>query len=326
MKNLFAQNMRDDNPVTPLPNPGEGGAVNPGTENGNPEGNRPDMGNRPGMGNRPSEGNMMPGINRPTIPLPNPGEGGAAFPGGSNFPTGGQLPGGSLFPGGNVLPGGNWFPAVIGTIITSFPRPGSPCRFCQNQNQNAGTMRILNAAAGYNPFRIYVDDQLFVSSLNFSELTSYERVPAGYRIITVMGENDYIYIQKPVMIPQENSVTIAICNTQSGLDLFVISDASCSKSNYLSCLRICNLSYNGSPLTVILGNNDLRFPDVEFQEVTNFRTMAPGDYIFYVINQNRTILLSSELRVKNTASYTMYLFNWNPSSPDAITAIVVQER
>ena len=77
---------------------------------------------------------------------------------------------------------------------------------------------------------------------------------------------------------------------------------------------------------MILGNNNLRFPDVEFQEVTNFRTMAPGDYIFYVINQNRTILLSSELRVKNTASYTMYLFNWNPSSPDAITAIVVQER
>ena len=298
MKNLFAQNLRDGEPVNPLPNPGEGGAVFPGN-------------------------NTVPETgNRPVAPLPNVGEGGPVFPG-SNRPVT-PLP--NVGEGGPVFPGSQIWPAVIGTIITSFPRPGAPCRFCQNPNQMMGTMRMLNAASGYNPFRVYVDDQLFVEALNFSELTSYERVPAGYRVITVMGDNDYIFIQKPVMIPQDNSVTVAICNTENGLDLLVIADSSCSKSNYLSCLRICNLSYNSGPLTVVLGNNDLRFPEVEFQEVTNFRTTAPGRYLFYVIGGNRTILLTSELMIKNTASYTMYLFNWNPSSPDALTAIVVEER
>lgn len=42
-------------PVTPLPNPGEGGAVYPGIDSSN----------------------------TPAIPLPNPGEGGAVYPGNS---------------------------------------------------------------------------------------------------------------------------------------------------------------------------------------------------------------------------------------------------
>ena len=252
----------------------------------------------------------------PAIPLPNPGEGGPAFPGPS---TGNGMGTGTGGGGFNI-------PAIIGTIITSFPRPNAPCRFCANQNQTYGNVRFLNAASGYNPFRVYVNDQLFVSQLNFSELTSYEKVPSGYQIVTVMGDNQYIYIQKPVMMPKDGSITVAICNTENGIDLFAVSDSSCAKSNYLSCLRVCNLSFSRGPLSVILGNNDLRFMNVDFQEVTNFRVLSPADYIFYVMNGNRNIILSSSLNVKMDVSYTMYLFNWNISSPDAITVVVVEEH
>ena len=304
MKNLFVQNQRDDMTAVPLPNPGEGGAVFPGNEGGMSQGGQSPQG--PGS---QMPGSQMPGSQGPQIPLPNPGEGGAVFPGSQNN-----------------RPGGLNFPAIIGTIITSFPRPGTPCRFCQDQNQKAGTLRMLNAAAGYNPFRVYVNDREFVDSLNFSELTSYEKVPAGYQIVTVLGENNYIYLQKPVMIPQDGAVTVAICNAETGLDLFVIEDSSCNKINYLSCLRVCNLAYPSGPFNVIIGNNDLRFSDVGFREVTNFRTLAPASYLFYVINSNRNLLLTSELMVKRSVSYTMYLLSWNNASPDAVTAIVVEER
>lgn len=55
----------------------------------------------------------------------------------------------SDFPITNEGPGGT------GTsVITVFPKPIIPCYLCEN-NQN-GLVRFLNAAAGYNPFLIYI--------------------------------------------------------------------------------------------------------------------------------------------------------------------------
>ncbi len=362
MKSLFSQNLRDDMsdltqpntgegaavmpgevingnntrnmPTIPLPNPGEGGPVNSGTMGGNQnETTQPEAGTG-GIGT--GTGNMG---NRPVTPLPNPGEGGPAFPGIGSMGNGtgnmGNRPvtplpnpgeGGPAFPGMTGGMGGLNIPAIIGTIITSFPRPNAPCRFCANQNQTFGNVRFLNAASNYNPFRVYVNDQLFVSQLNFSEVTSYEKVPNGYQIVTVMGDNQYIYIQKPIMVPRDGSITVAICNTENGLDLFVVSDSSCTKSNYLACMRVCNLSFNSGPLSVVVGNNEVQFMNVNYQEVTNFRVIAPANYLFYVINNNRNIILSSSVDVKVDVSYTMYLFNWNISSPDAITVLIVEEH
>ena len=334
-----------NNPVVPLPNPGEGGSVEPGMGNNRPVVPLPNPGEggpvEPGMGNNrpvvplpnPGEGGPVePGMgnNRPVVPLPNPGEGGPVEPGTGNnrpvipLPNPGE--GGPVYPG----PGGGWpnisIPPVIGTIITTFPRPNAPCRFCTRPGQNYGSMRFLNAAANYNPFRVYVNDQLFINSLGFSEVTAYENVPNGYQIVTVMGDNQYIFIQKPVMVPRDGSITVAICNTESGLDLFVVNDNACNRNNYVSCIRTCNLSFNSGPLSVVIGNNDVRFMNVSFQEVTSYRIIMPSEYIFYVMNANRTVLVSSTVNVKVDASYTMYIFNWNISSPDALRVLIIEER
>ena len=304
-------------PVIPLPNPGEGGPVYPGNNTGG-SGNG-NTGNGSNMGGSNGNGNTGSGSNSgaiPVIPLPNPGEGGPVYPGNN---TGGN--------NGNSNPqGGLNIPAIIGTIITTFPRPGEPCKFCANSSQTTGKVRFLNAASNYNPFRVYINDQLFVQTLNFAEVTAYEKVPNGYQIITIMGDNNYIYIQKPVMVPRAGAVTIAICNTQTGLDLFVISDTACSRSNYLSCLRVCNLSLDSGALSVVVGNNDVSFMNVSFQEITSYKILTPENYLFYVLNGRRRIILTSILSVKRNASYTMYLINWNATSPDTVTVIMVEER
>ena len=304
-----ATTQENNQAVTPLPNPGEGGPVFSGPSGGTTGGGT--SGGTTGGTTGGITGTIDLG-NRPVTPLPNPGEGGPVYPG-TTEGTGGGL-------------GGLNIPSIIGTIITSFPRPNAPCRFCANQSQTYGNVRFLNAAAGYNPFRVYVNDQLFVSPLNFSEVTSYEKVPSGYQIVTVMGDNQYIYVQKPIMVPRDSSVTVAICNTENGIDLFVVSDNTCNRSNFVACMRVCNLSVNSGPLSVILGNNDLRFMNVAYQEVSNFKVITPANYIFYVINGTRSIILSSSVDVKADISYTMYLFNWNISSPDAITVLIVEEH
>ena len=116
---MDSRNANDGNPSIPLPNPGEGGAVYPGM----------------------TEDNMQNNSATPVIPLPNPGEGGAAFPG-TGRPQGGNA--------GNI--GGTVLPNIIGTIISTYPRPNEPCRFCSPTNPRAGYARFLNAATGYNPF------------------------------------------------------------------------------------------------------------------------------------------------------------------------------
>ena len=147
---------QDNTPVIPLPNPGEGGPVHPGNTNGNIQ------------------------DNTPVILLPNPGEGGPVYPGNMNNQ------------GNNNI--NNMLSNIIGTIISTHPRPNVPCRLCNSSSTRSGYIRFLNAATGYNPFVIFVNDSMISDNFNFAEVTDYERISDGRQIVTVMGENGYIYV------------------------------------------------------------------------------------------------------------------------------------
>ena len=151
-------------PVTPLPNPGEGGAVFPGAE--------------------------APGA-IPIIPLPNPGEGGAVNP-------------------GNGAAGG-------GIVIQPLPVVPAPTRYA--------AVRFLNATHGYPAFRIFVDGTRVVTLLDSGSASGYVRIPAGVRTITIAGQDGYIYIEKDLRFPSSSTSTVAIINRAGGLDLTQIADA-----------------------------------------------------------------------------------------------------
>jgi len=155
-------------PVTPLPNPGEGGAVFPG-------GNAAD--------------------NIPVVPLPNPGEGGAAFPGNTQP---------------QVIPGG---------VIAIQPLPGFiiPARYA--------AARFLNATHGYPPLRIFIDGTRVVNLLDSGMASGYVRFPAGLHTISVRGQDGYTYIEQPLRFPSSSASTVAIINRDGGLELRRIADA-----------------------------------------------------------------------------------------------------
>ena len=76
-----AQTNEEDIPVTPLPDPGEGGPVYDGSMNNDPMDN--------GSGGNGSFGDDLSSV--PVIPLPNPGEGGPVYNGPNyNRPSGGM--------------------------------------------------------------------------------------------------------------------------------------------------------------------------------------------------------------------------------------------
>lgn len=306
---MDSRNTNDGRPSIPLPNPGEGGAA------------------YPGMNDEMMQDNGA----TPAVPLPNPGEGGAVFPGTQNRPGMGRPQGGNM---GNM--GGNnatILPNIIGTIISTYPRPNEPCRFCSPTNPRAGFARFLNAASGYNPFVVFLNDNMFSKSLNFSEVTAYEQIGRGTQVVTIMGENGYIYVQKQVEFKDDEYITIAIINTESGLDIQVIGDNGCDRGNNMACVRAVNLAYNSGPLSVTIGNQYLTFLNLRYQDVADFESAWPGLYV-YTVSRNMTarfpgfggnVLLTAAVNLQRNRNYTMYLLNWNRESNDTIKALIVED-
>ena len=350
LSGMSLRNVSNATPAIPLPNPGEGGAVFPGNDtNGETDGQLNDMDANnmsPGMG-----GNMNIGGGNavtPVIPLPNPGEGGAVFPGNSGnnnnntgTGSGGAIPviplpnpgeGGPVFPGNNNRPGNNFVPGIPGTVIITYPRPNENCSFCNPGSNQNGQVRFLNAASGYNPFWVYINDKLLVNDFGFADITEYVDVAAGRPVITLMGENGYVYLQQPVEVSAGSTVTMAIVNTDSGLGIKVINDTNCDRNRSASCVRVGNLTYQGGPLNVVIGNRYVTFRNVNSGEVTDFATIFPGEYAYIVSRTNNTMypvwgsttLLQSAIYLQRDKNYTIYLFQYNPS-PDAIKALIVED-
>lgn len=322
-----------DLPVIPLPEQEENSSVNSGTAM--PDADMPAISP---IGTE-TERQIQPDINMPVIPLPNPGEGGPVN-GGSIKPdytpviplptpgNGGPINGGINPDYTPVIPlptPGNSAPIAPGfpnSIITVLPRPILPCFFC---NTNTfGNVRFLNAATGYNPFRIAINNQTVVNNLEYAEISDYGRVSSGYQTVTVSGQNGYIYISKQIQINTGTKTTIAIVNTASGLDLVPIADTACNTPPNFSCLRACNLSYNSGPLNLLLSNGYSIFRNIQFMEVTSFSRLLPGNYQFFVARNGR-VLVSSDIDVRSNSIYTVFMFNWN-NSPDAIRTMVVEDR
>lgn len=274
-----------DMPITPLPNPGEGGPV--------------DSGN-----------NMDNGAGVPVIPLPNPGEGGPVDSGRPNFPP--------IFR--PVFPGGT------GGSVTVIPGITFPCYNCTATS--FGRVRILNASTGYQPFYVYIGNWMVASGLANGDITSYVQAASGTQTITVSGANGYVYIQKPVQVRASSSMTIAIINTASGLDIMEISDISCNAPSGTSCLRTCNLSQNLGPFDVSIGNQNnsyVAFTNVRYREVTPYTSFYPGWYQLYIARTGAfpsTYLATAAANMSANNSYTLYIFN-APNATDGLRTIVV---
>lgn len=298
MDTLSYMQNEDEIPVTPLPNPGEGEAAPDGSDERNfPVAPLPN----------PGEGGPIPDFDPsqiPVVPLPNPGEGG---------PLPDYTPG---RPGSGI-----W-----GSIITVFPRPIIPCYFCSTTQY--GVVRFLNAAAGYNPFIIYINNQMVVNGLDNAEVSQYGRVSSGLQTVTVSGQNGYVYIQKQITVPMNGALTVAVINTPGGLDLMEITDVNCNGGANTGCFRVCNLSNTNRSVNVTLNGGAVAFRNIDYREVSGFRYLPAGYYTVSVSNSPAFAgnpLLTSNIYIRGNVSYTLYVFNWN-NSQDAIRILIVEDR
>ena len=316
-------NQTSNTPVVPLPNPGEGGPVaNPSEGENLPVVPLPDVGEGGPVAPGPGEENY------PVVPLPNPGEGGPVAPG----------PGDGNYP---VVPLPN--PGEGGPVAPQ-PWPNRPTQ--PSRPQPYAAVRFLNAAYGYAPFRIFVQNTRMVRLLNYAAASSYLRIPAGYQTVTVTGANGYIYLQKTLPFPQNARSTVAIVNTAGGLDLLQIPDTCCAPARGYGGFRVSNLARNSTPLDVLLADGRVVYADVRFKETTSFKQIRPGSYQFYFaetslmpmpdyqdietldaafIGTSPAVQTAATLylRVRQSVQYTVFLLS-SGSATNAVQTLVLE--
>ena len=276
-------------------NPGEGGPLplyGPGPETGESAGadtpstlplNPGEGGPLPPYGDGPWNGGNAGADTPSTLPL-NPGEGGPLPPHGPGHRPGGGSSGSGGTPtvtwpdtpnrpntggSGTGGSGASILPGIIGAMWPS-----------------AATVRFLNAGYNYPAFRIFVGGHQAVNLLNYASATNYEKIGAGYQVVTVTGANGYVYIQKTMPFQANTVTTIAVINTASGLDLLQITDGCCPPSGGYSSFRMGNLAYNSGPMDVILSDGRVVYTDLRYKEVTAFKRIMPGTYQFFYADTN----------------------------------------
>lgn len=212
------------------------------------------------------------------------------------------------------------------SVITMFPKPIIPCYSCDSSQ--VGLVRLLNAAANYPPFWVYINEQLVVEGLDNGDMSQYGRVSAGTQTITVTDDNNYVYLKKQIQVPVNRAITIAIYNTDTGLDIMTVDDYLCNGGINTGCFRVCNLSITNRKINAMLNWGVIIFRDVDYMQVTSFQYVTTGYYMVSVSSSSiysSNIILLSNIYIRGNVSYTMYVFNWSLTQ-NAIRILIVEDR
>lgn len=209
-------------------------------------------------------------------------------------------------------------------VFPVFPAPGAPCLFCSNNQAAFGSIRMLNAATGYNAFNVLIDNQSAFFGFEFAEVTPYRQLRQGYHTFSILDASGYVYLRKSMYVG-DGMATIAIVNDAGGLDLTSISDTACSTGFNSSCFRVCNLAYFSGPVNVAISN--IIFNAVGVGQAASFSRISSGGYNLTVARSARpgNTLINTNIFLNPNRIYTLYVLNWNQSA-DAVRTLLVEDR
>lgn len=228
----------------------------------------------------------------PTTPVAPPG-GTPAYPGDdlANIPTTPIAPEGGqpAYPGNN-RPNIQWPDFRPDFPLFPFPTPGIP------SVTYYGQVRFLNASTSGMTLDVLVDGQNLFSGSTFATVSNYSQISDGFHTVTVRRTNGPVLYQQTLAFVSGERVTMVILDTNGGVTLTKVSDMGCSNiPSGSGCLRVANMSYNGSNYDVRLFNNQIAFAGIGYKEVTSFKQATAGTYTFFVTNSQVNVSTFNEL-------------------------------
>ena len=264
--------------------------------------------NNPAANGEMKDGNASNGANTannrwedfagvPSTPVAPPG-GMPVFPGDdlANIPTTPIAPEGGrpAYPGNNM----QW-PDLRPDYRPDY-RPDFPVFPLPNPNRPSvtyyGQVRFLNASTNGMTLDVLIDGQNVFSGSTFATVSNYIQISDGFHSVTVRRTNGPILYQQTVAFVSGERVTWVILDHSGGVTLTKVSDMGCTNvpSGY-GCIRVANMSYNGSAYDVRLFNNQIAFANVGYKEVTSFKQASAGNYTFFITNSQVNVTTFNEL-------------------------------
>lgn len=185
----------------------------------------------------------------------------------------------------------------------------------RNFNENYSLIRVFHAVPDGDTVDIYLNDQPFYKSINFTEFTPYVYVPQGRYILTVYGENtlENPIVNEEIEVNNGDLATIAIIGDEDEIKILPIEEDKEISDGNNSKIRFVHLVPNGRGVDIII-DNVTAFKDVEFQDVTEYIIVPPKEYrVDVVVSQNNQIIKSDKVNVNPNRIYTFYAIGNAPN-------------
>lgn len=171
-------------------------------------------------------------------------------------------------------------------------------------------IRYLNANPSQGAVDVYINGRKVASYLNYRAFTEYMKAFPGYYRIVVFKAGTR---RNPISVSQINVIanriyTAAFIDTGMTNEWQLITDNTRVLNQNRAFVRFIQLSYS-APLMDIYVDNRLVLSDLDFQEVSRYLSLAPGnrDLKLKVATTNRTILQDPNMYLRAGNSYSVYI-------------------
>lgn len=245
------------------------------------------------------------------------------------------------------------------------PAPGWPCvGNCQgniswmpiqpiypsgpsNTQTNYGQVRFLNASTNGLVVNVTIDGTSYALNSSFGSLSKYDWISDGFHTVSVRNTSRQrtTLLQQTFPFAAGQKVTMVLTDADDGgLQLIRVIDTGCSNlPSNSGCFRFANMSYSGSKLDLMLGNETV-FRNISYQSVSSYKQAVAGTYQFTAVTTSsysfirelpfiviggtgtsilgRENILSFQARIAAGKNYTSYLIGntWSNANLQVITA------
>lgn len=171
-------------------------------------------------------------------------------------------------------------------------------------------IRVLHASPDAPSVDIYANNNLIARNLPYKGFTPYISVAPGNYVISVFasGTTQNPVLVKNIQVPNDTIATVAATGYASELDLLPILEPIEPIPTNKTMVRFVHLSPNTPNVDITLPNGTIVFEDVEYEEVTEYIPVSPGNYTFEAraTGTDQTALIVPNVNLKPNRFYSIY--------------------
>ncbi|WP_250674946.1 DUF4397 domain-containing protein [Paraclostridium ghonii] len=196
---------------------------------------------------------------------------------------------------------------------------------CFKTKDGNSIVRVFHASPNAPAVDVYIDGQLVIKDLSFTNFSDYSYLPEGMHTIQVTptGDASKVVINKMVDVPDNRIFTIAAVGNLENIELLLLEDdINEVPSTKEATLRVIHLSPN-APAVNIIANDNTVFKNINFKENSDYIKVPAGMYdVKVALSENGKVALSSKVNLKANRIYTIFAVG-NPPNLGLIQSVDV---